>query len=66
MPVLPADHLSTSPVGSLPAPDTAPADIALLIYTSGSTGQPKGVMLDHANLSWRWPLDRRGDEAQPG
>ncbi len=50
VPVLAADHLSTSPVGSLPAPDTTPADIALLIYTSGSTGRPKGVMLDHANL----------------
>src|SRR5271166_2761317 len=50
VPVLAADRLSTSPVGSLPAPDTAPADIALLIYTSGSTGRPKGVMLDHANL----------------
>jgi long-chain acyl-CoA synthetase len=26
-------------------------DIALLIYTSGTTGRPKGVRLDHANLS---------------
>jgi acyl-CoA synthetase (AMP-forming)/AMP-acid ligase II len=25
--------------------------LALLIYTSGTTGRPKGVMLDHANLS---------------
>lgn len=30
---------------------TAPGDLALLIYTSGTTGKPKGVMLDHANLS---------------
>jgi acyl-CoA synthetase (AMP-forming)/AMP-acid ligase II len=29
-------------------PDSA---LALLIYTSGTTGRPKGVMLDHANLS---------------
>ncbi|MDF0532370.1 AMP-binding protein [Tsukamurella sp. 8F] len=26
-------------------------DLALLIYTSGTTGRPKGVHLDHANLS---------------
>jgi long-chain acyl-CoA synthetase len=25
--------------------------LALLIYTSGTTGRPKGVMLDHANVS---------------
>ena len=27
------------------------AAVALLIYTSGTTGRPKGVMLDHANLT---------------
>jgi long-chain acyl-CoA synthetase len=36
-------------------PDTErqdlPPDLALLIYTSGTTGKPKGVMLDHANLT---------------
>ncbi|MFE3173976.1 class I adenylate-forming enzyme family protein [Amycolatopsis sp. NPDC059090] len=37
------------------APDEGPvADdehaVALLIYTSGTTGQPKGVVLDHANV----------------
>jgi acyl-CoA synthetase (AMP-forming)/AMP-acid ligase II len=26
-------------------------DLALLIYTSGTTGRPKGVRLDHANIS---------------
>ncbi|MPY80285.1 MAG: AMP-binding protein [Actinophytocola sp.] len=25
--------------------------MALVIYTSGTTGRPKGVMLDHANVS---------------
>ena len=30
---------------------TAADDLALLIYTSGTTGKPKGVMLDHANLT---------------
>ena len=33
-------------------PDVVGADgLALLIYTSGTTGRPKGVMLDHANIS---------------
>lgn len=27
-----------------------PNDIAYIIYTSGSTGQPKGVMIEHANV----------------
>jgi long-chain acyl-CoA synthetase len=31
--------------------ETAPDALALLIYTSGTTGKPKGVMLDHANLT---------------
>ena len=30
---------------------SAPEALALLIYTSGTTGKPKGVMLDHANLT---------------
>ena len=29
----------------------APDDFALIIYTSGTTGRPKGVLLDHANLT---------------
>ncbi|ATY14495.1 AMP-dependent synthetase [Amycolatopsis sp. AA4] len=37
------------------APDDGPVAgdahaVALLIYTSGTTGQPKGVVLDHANV----------------
>ena len=32
-------------------PRTEPDELALLIYTSGTTGEPKGVMLDHANLA---------------
>jgi long-chain acyl-CoA synthetase len=29
-----------------------PHDLATVIYTSGTTGEPKGVMLDHANICW--------------
>ncbi len=29
-----------------------PGDLATVIYTSGTTGDPKGVMLDHANVCW--------------
>lgn len=36
---------------SAPAPETRADDLALLIYTSGTTGRPKGVRLDHANLT---------------
>jgi amino acid adenylation domain-containing protein len=36
-----------------------PSNLAYVIYTSGSTGQPKGVEIDHSNLSnlTRWHLD---------
>src|SRR6202051_4644327 len=40
-----------SPPTRRPALVTAPGALALLIYTSGTTGRPKGVMLDHANVS---------------
>src|ERR1700758_3256536 len=43
----------TAPVPP-PAPPALvddPGALALLIYTSGTTGRPKGVMLDHANIS---------------
>ncbi|MDX3452285.1 amino acid adenylation domain-containing protein [Streptomyces sp. ME02-8801-2C] len=34
-----------------PLPDTRPADPAYLIYTSGTTGRPKGVVVEHRNLT---------------
>ena len=36
---------------SNPNPDIKPNSLAYLIYTSGSTGLPKGVMLEHKNLT---------------
>ena len=30
---------------------TTPEELAYLIYTSGSTGQPKGVMIEHRNVT---------------
>ena len=39
---------SPDPSGSSAA---GPEDFALIIYTSGTTGRPKGVLLDHANLT---------------
>ncbi|WP_286932933.1 AMP-binding protein [Microbacterium sp.] len=41
-------RVSTSPLAEA---RIDPNRVALLVYTSGSTGQPKGVMLDHANLN---------------
>jgi long-chain acyl-CoA synthetase len=49
--VLTASELtSASPSQNEPA-QVGDDALALLIYTSGTTGQPKGVMLDHANLN---------------
>ncbi|PZH16174.1 non-ribosomal peptide synthetase [Streptomyces sp. NTH33] len=41
---LPADDLP-------PVSGAGPADLAYVIYTSGSTGQPKGVMVEHRNVT---------------
>jgi long-chain acyl-CoA synthetase len=52
--VLPfGDLLGGAPVDLDAAADAAdPADLVTLIYTSGTTGNPKGVMIDHANVAW--------------
>ncbi len=34
-------------------PVTRPEDLAYVIYTSGTTGNPKGVMIEHRNLTAR-------------
>ncbi|KAM0747356.1 acetyl-CoA synthetase-like protein [Meredithblackwellia eburnea MCA 4105] len=39
----------TLPTDPLPIPD--PTDAAYLIYTSGSTGAPKGIIVEHRNVS---------------
>jgi long-chain acyl-CoA synthetase len=52
--------LTASPVDLEEAAAIAqPHDLATVIYTSGTTGEPKGVMLDHANLCWT--VDSLGD-----
>ncbi|MBD8499641.1 non-ribosomal peptide synthetase [Paenibacillus arenosi] len=46
---------ATWPVTSTSNPSfeliNTPSNLAYMIYTSGSTGQPKGVMVEHCNLS---------------
>ncbi|KOV61056.1 dimodular nonribosomal peptide synthetase [Streptomyces sp. NRRL WC-3618] len=40
-----------APDTGTPLPDARPADPAYLIYTSGTTGRPKGVVVEHRNLT---------------
>jgi long-chain acyl-CoA synthetase len=48
-----ADLLDHEPVSLEDAAAAArPDELATVIYTSGTTGPPKGVMLDHANITW--------------
>jgi len=49
--ILDIADLAMSPFADDTEPRVDPTRLALLIYTSGTTGQPKGVMLDHANLT---------------
>ncbi|HTM85462.1 MAG TPA: amino acid adenylation domain-containing protein, partial [Mycobacterium sp.] len=43
--------IEAQPGVALPAPESAPDDIAYLIYTSGTTGVPKGVAITHHNVT---------------
>jgi long-chain acyl-CoA synthetase len=50
--VVPVEQVSAPQTVGAPPPLRAASDeVALLIYTSGTTGRPKGVLLDHANIS---------------
>jgi long-chain acyl-CoA synthetase len=55
VPVIDVDDVLAAASGGASPPESAtgpqPNGLALLIYTSGTTGRPKGVRLDHANLS---------------
>jgi acyl-CoA synthetase (AMP-forming)/AMP-acid ligase II len=50
-PVIDASTLTAARAADAPPDVSSPDGLALLIYTSGTTGRPKGVMLDHANIS---------------
>jgi long-chain acyl-CoA synthetase len=48
-----SDVIGASPVDLERSTSVArPDDLVTVIYTSGTTGEPKGVMLDHANICW--------------
>ena len=47
-----AQIAALSPGGPVPIAEASdPRDLAYIIYTSGSTGHPKGVSINHANLT---------------
>ena len=50
-PVLTTDELENLPAVPCPAEGPKSENLYILLYTSGSTGVPKGVMLEHRNLS---------------
>jgi len=45
------EELLSAPLASSPVVNIAESDLCCCIYTSGSTGQPKGVLIEHGNLS---------------
>ena len=61
----PADERGHS--GAPPTPSHVPSDLAYVIYTSGSTGLPKGVMLEHRNVTnFFAAMDQVIDHDPPG
>ena len=45
-----AAALAAGPVDA-PAAESAPENLAYVIYTSGTTGRPKGVLIEHRNVT---------------
>jgi amino acid adenylation domain-containing protein len=45
------DQLARLEGGDLTSTEVTPENVAYVIYTSGSTGQPKGVMVEHRQVS---------------
>jgi amino acid adenylation domain-containing protein/non-ribosomal peptide synthase protein (TIGR01720 family) len=44
-------RVAAAPAGAVPGPGPAPDDVAYIIYTSGTTGVPKGVAIQHCNVT---------------
>lgn len=49
-PLIPWSQVLSAPSPQHLQPGRINLDLAALIYTSGSTGEPKGVMMNHANM----------------
>ncbi|UED87496.1 non-ribosomal peptide synthetase [Streptomyces profundus] len=65
--VLLLDEVADWPAGTEPEPDVDPGSLAYTIFTSGSTGQPKGVAVEHRQIThYLGALFPELDAAVPG